>query len=76
MGKSKFTSTGIDCKLRAHHVEGAPSTVKHFRIQIRNKSGNTLETLSEQILNFQVSYGWSGLEIAKPWKIKHIPSPD
>ena len=37
---------------------GAPSTVKHFRSEIRNKSGNTLETLSEQILNFQVSYGW------------------
>ena len=37
---------------------GAPSTAKHFRSEIRNKSGNALETLSEQILNFQVSYGW------------------
>ena len=33
---------------------GAPSTVEYFRREIRNKSGNTLETLSEQILNFQV----------------------
>ena len=30
---------------------GAPSTAKHFLSEIRNKSGNTLETLSEQILN-------------------------
>ena len=38
--------------------EVPPSTVKHFRNKIRNKSGNAPETLSEQILNFQVSYGW------------------
>ena len=35
-------------------VGGAPSTVKHFRSEIRNNSRNTLETLSEQIVNFQV----------------------
>ena len=39
-------------------IGGTPSTVKHFRTEIRNKSGNTPETLSEQILKFQVSYGW------------------
>ena len=47
-----------DC-IRLRCFGGAPSTVKHFRSEIRNKSGNTPETLSEQILNFQVSYGWS-----------------
>ena len=42
----------------APKIGSAPSTVKQFRSEIRNKSGNTLETLSEQILNFQVSSGW------------------
>ena len=31
---------------------GAPSTVKNLRSEIRNKSANTPETLSEQILDF------------------------
>ena len=40
-------------KLRALRVAvgGAPSTVKHFRSEIRNRSGNALEMLSEQTLN-------------------------
>ena len=37
---------------------------------IRNKSGNTLETLSEQILNFQVSYGWRS---QNPGKYRRFP---
>ena len=51
----------------------APSTAKHFRSEIRSRSGNAPETLSEQILNFQVSHGWRS---PKPWKLKEIPSPD
>ena len=43
---------------QAEKLGGAPSTVKHFWSKIRNKSGKTPETLSEQVLNFQVSYGW------------------
>ena len=45
---------GLPCSspLATPEVGGAPSTVKHFRSEIRNKSGNTPETLSEQILNF------------------------
>ena len=50
-----------------------PSTVKHFRSRVRNKSGKTPETLLEQILNFQASYGW---RFTKSWKRQQIPSPD
>ena len=33
--------------------------VEPFRSKnLRNNSGNTLKMLSEQILNFQASYGW------------------
>ena len=40
-----------------------------FQTQIRNKSGNTLETLSEQILEFLSSVR---LEVPKSWKTKEI----
>ena len=49
----------------SHYFGGAPSTVKQFRSEIRNKSGNTPETLSEQILNFHVSYGWRSSNLGK-----------
>ena len=44
------------CSSPSQIVRCPESTGKHFRSEIRNKSGNTLKTLSEQILNFQVSY--------------------
>ena len=50
---------------------GAPSTVKQFRSEIGNKSGNTPETLSERILNFHVSYGWRS---PNPGKQSRFPS--
>ena len=55
-----------------HAIIGrAPSAAKHFRSEIRNKSGNTLETLSEQILNLQVSYSWRS---PNPGKQSRFPS--
>ena len=54
----------------APSLGGTPSTVKYFRSEIRNKSGNTPEMLSEQILNFQVPYGWRS---QNPGKYRRFP---
>ena len=45
---------------------------KHFRSRIRNKSGNTPETLSEQILNLQVPYN---LRPPNPGRWSIFPTP-
>ena len=62
-----------DFSVKTPFLGGAPSTLKHFRSKIRNKSRNTPETLSEQILNFQASYGWRSLD---PEKQNQIPSSE
>ena len=50
---------------------GAPSTIEHFQSKIGTnpeKNGNALRANSE-------FPGFVRMEIPKPWKIEHIPSP-
>ena len=55
--------------LEVNIFEGSPSTVYYFRNQIRKRFESTLRANSDFL-------GFVRLEIPKPWKTMHFPSPE